>query len=204
MASLEAAASSLVARDLFGGAMRIEVPEPWLDTEAFMDIIKRPVPDNQEIFVAPQNGDERPDAAQPVAMFVDVLELAGDVKDVEQLPHFHVVEILKRDERAAEAEGLAAVAGAPLELPEKVRTADGGAGASATAAVFDPCDVEVVVVRLPSCDTDLIFSLHGRIAAGGAEAAPPLAELVATLDVVEWGLFGGGSQEGEDGRLLGA
>ena len=32
----------LVPRDLFGGAMRLAVPEGWLDTEAFMDIVRRP------------------------------------------------------------------------------------------------------------------------------------------------------------------
>ena len=90
-------------------------------------------------------------------------------------------------------------------LPDKVRT-EGGAGVSATSAVFGACDAEVVVLRLPGCDTDVVFSLHGRVAAGGAEA-PPLAELVATLEVVEWGLFGGegeGGEEGGGGRLLGS
>jgi hypothetical protein len=207
MASLAEETSDLTPRDLFGGAMTINVPSSWIDTEAFMDIIKRPVPDNQEIFMAPRsdaNGaaDERPEAAPPVALFIDILELASDVEDPEQVPHFHALEVLKRDERAAEAEALAVVPGAPLDLAESL-TKDGGAGLMGIAATFDACDMEVAVVRIPKCETDLIFSLHGRIAAGEQAAGPPLTELVPTLQVLEWGLFGGGGDEGQP-QFLGA
>ena len=134
-------------RDLFGGAMRIEVPSEWIDTEAFMDIIKRPVPDNQEIFMSPQNtADDSPDAARPIALFVDILELATDVVDLDQLPYFHVIEILKRDERADEIEGLVVAPGSPLELHLSSTWLPEDAGEiSATAATFEGCDVEVVV-----------------------------------------------------------
>ena len=104
-----------------------------------------------------------------------------------------------------QADALPPLAGEATVLPDKVRT-EGGAGVSATSAVFGACDAEVVVLRLPGCDTDVVFSLHGRVAAGGAEA-PLLAEIVATLEVVEWGLFGGegeGGEEGGGGRLLGS
>ena len=137
-------------RDLFGGAMRIEVPSEWIDTEAFMDIIKRPVPDNQEIFMSPQNtADDSPDAARPIALFVDILELATDVVDLDQLPYFHVIEILKRDERADEIEGLVVAPGSPLELHLSSTWLPEDAGEiSATAATFEGCDVEEKLGRV--------------------------------------------------------
>ena len=201
-------------RDLFGGAMRIEVPSEWIDTEAFMDIIKRPVPDNQEIFMSPQNtADDSPDAARSIALFVDVLELATDVVDLEQLPYFHVIEILKRDERADEIEGLVVAPGSPLELHlSSTLLPEDSEEVCAIAATFEECDVEVVVVRLQKCNTDLIFSLHGRIAASpevANERCPSLTEIVASLDIIDWGLFGGAANE-EEGteeqgdRLLGS
>jgi hypothetical protein len=53
--------------------MTIEVPEHWLDTEAFMDLAHRPVPDNQEIFLEPV--DESCKHRQPTTLFIDILEV---------------------------------------------------------------------------------------------------------------------------------
>jgi hypothetical protein len=93
----------LVRRELFGGAITLEVPEGWLDTEAFMDIIKRPVPDNQEIFVAPRGGEED----KPLSIFIDVLEAATEACPLmTHAPWFHAGECLRRDERSAEADAL--------------------------------------------------------------------------------------------------
>ena len=60
--------------------------------------------------------------------------------------------------------------------------------------------------------TDLIFSFHGRISASpevANERCPSLTEIVASLDIIDWGLFGGAANE-EEGteeqgdRLLGS
>ena len=208
MAALDAV--PFASRNLFGGALKLSLPSTWLDTEAFMDIIRRPVPDNQEIFVAPQAPDEREDAPRPVALFVDILEAAVDeCPDMSAAPLFHAGEVLKRDERPEEAAALvgdALAAPFPVELSPAFQ-AEAGDGLAAMAATFKSCDLEVCIVRIPRCSTDLVFSLHGRSDAGGAIACPPLVELLATFEVVDYGLFGG--EDGEDGgageeRLLGS
>ena len=192
----------MTPRELFGGAVMLNVPDGWLDTEQFMDIIKRPVPDNQEIFVAPASPGSD---ARPVALFIDVLEAATDkCPDMASAPHFHALEVLRRDERDAEADGLVMAAEAvPLQLPAAVQ-AGGGKGAAATWSSFASCDLDVCVVRIPSFTTDIVLSLHGR--ASSAEDCPELPAIVSTLQVIEWGLFGEGDghNDGDDDRYLGS
>lgn len=65
--------ANLIPRPIFGGAMEVTVPEAWLDTDTMIDIIKRPVPDNQEMFVAPQ--ESVPKEHRPAAFFVDICEV---------------------------------------------------------------------------------------------------------------------------------
>jgi hypothetical protein len=171
-----------------------------------MSIIKRAIPDNQEIFVAPATSSSvEADEPRPVALFVDVLEAAIDANpDMAAAPHFHATEVLKRDERVAEAESLAPAPATVVELPMDVR-AQGGDGVTATCATFAACDLEVCVVRLPRVGTDLVLSLHGRN--GRPDVGPSLAEIVTSLEVLDWGLFGGEAQaeEGDSApRYLGS
>ena len=162
-----------------------------------MSIIKRAIPDNQEIFVAPATSSSvEADEPRPVALFVDVLEAAIDANpDMAAAPHFHATEVLKRDERVAEAESLAPAPATVVELPMDVR-AQGGDGVTATCATFAACDLEVCVVRLPRVGTDLVLSLHGRN--GRPDVGPSLAEIVTSLEVLDWGLFGGEAQAEEE------
>jgi hypothetical protein len=69
-----------------------------------MDIIKRPVPDNQEIFVAPRADEE---GSKPLSIFIDILEAATEACPLmTHAPWFHAGECLRRDERSAEADAL--------------------------------------------------------------------------------------------------
>ena len=204
-----ASTPALEQQELYGGALTVHIPEGWLDTEEFMEMVQRPVPDNQEIFVAPASADGK-EASKPLSLFIDVLESAdGDCPDMAEAPRFHGIEILKRDERAAEAESLSRAAAFPVELPPAV-IAGGGDGIDTKAAVFEEAMLEVCVVRIPAHETDLVFSLHGRVGNSNESEAscPPLAALVATLSVENWGLFGGGDEgegEGEEmPRYLGS
>ena len=179
----------LALRELFGGAMQFRAPASWLDTEAFMDIVKRAVPDNQEIFVAPSTSSSvEADAPRPLALFVDVLEAATEAcPDMNEAPHFHAIELLKRDERTAEAESLEQAPVQIVELPVDVRS-QGGDGVASSCVLFPASDIEVCVVRLPRVRTDLVLSLHGR--KDKPEACPSLSEIVASLEILDWGLFG--------------
>ena len=196
----------LAPRELFGGAMRFHAPASWLDTEAFMDIIEGAVPDNQEIFVAPSTSSSvEADAPRPLALFVDVLEAATEAcPDMNAAPHFHAIELLKRDERTAEADSLEQAPVHAVELPTDVR-AQGGDGVAASCALFPASDIDVCVVRLPRVRTDLVLSLHGR--KDRLEVCPSLSTIVASLEILDWGLFGDEvPSEGDDGppRYLGS
>jgi hypothetical protein len=191
-----------VQRDLFGNAMSIMVPATWLDTESYMTIIRRPVPDNQEMFVSPH--DESTDS-KPMVLFVDILESAClECPDAATAPHFHAGELLRRDERNNEADALAPEPPFQVPLSPTVHS-DGGEGIEAFGAYFQACDLEVIVVRIPRHTTDIVISLHGRHANGPVTLCPPLAALVGTLHVADWGLFGTGLVSPDDEeRLLGS
>jgi hypothetical protein len=144
---------ALSPRELFGGGLRLMVPSAWLDTEQYMDVIRRPVPDNQEIFVAPPPrvgagaSAIGPDGARPLALFVDILEAPWDAcLDISAAPRFHACELLRRDGRAAEADTLDAMG--PHALAETVALrpellAEAGSEAGACWAAFEACDLEV-------------------------------------------------------------
>jgi len=184
--------------------MSLVAPRDWLDTDAFMYIIRRPVPDNQEVFVEPQGAkDENSLESKPVALFVDILEAVDGVPK-EKLPHFHAQEILKRDGRDAEASS--------LELSEASVVEVGGIGAdrrvTVTMAVFEGCDIEIAVVCLPAVSSQVIISMHGRIRAleRSCTSVPGVGAVAQTLQIHDWGLFGGdtGDEYEQEGRLLGS
>jgi hypothetical protein len=197
-------------RPLYGGALTMDVLDGWLDTEAFMDIIKRPVPDNQEIFVAPstESQTQNPNSPKPIVLFIDILEAAMDeCPNPEDLPFFHATELLKRDERDAECESLRTTSG-PSPFPVNSMISDEvGDGLVTMTSSFEVCDMEVCVIRMPNKATDLVFSLHGRIAnANTGTPCPSLVDFVKTLHVEDWGLFGGGEgvDDSEEFRYLGS
>ena len=81
--------------------------------------------------------------------------------------------------------------------------------ATAYSAAFPSADLHVGVVRLKGAATDCVISLHGAAAAAAAAGAvgdgagdgtegpakplacPSLVGLVDSLEVLDWGLFGG-------------
>jgi len=161
----------LVLRDLFGGALRLRLPADWLDTEAFMDLVNRPVPDNQEIFVAPLaaapttssggGGADEAAGGKPLTLFVDVLEAAvGECPMAAALPRFHCLELLKRDERpeeAAEIEAAPELLPSPLPPPllsdaraqaSAAACADTGAGAAREGAAREGSSGEAMPLAL--------------------------------------------------------
>ena len=173
--------------DLFGGAMRISTPESWLDTESFMDLVRRPVPDNQEVFVAPPGGGAKKDS-RPLTLFIDILEAAIEhCPDPENMPLFHAGELLRRDERTSEADSLAHEGTAVVDVKQLQVL---GEGATAVVARFKSCDLEVCVVRLHLQTTDIVLSLHGRQSEPESQC-PELGVLASSLEVLDWGLFGG-------------
>jgi len=223
-----------------------------------MDIIRRPVPDNQEMFVSPPSGDEGLEGTKPLSLFIDVLEAASDeCPSMMHAPWFHARELLIRDERSAEAAALpppcskesdesgnggysnddprASAIEESGDASSQARVvalspelmAGGGHGIVASVSVFYSCDLEVGVLRIPEHATDIVFSLHGRsritlpasereavsgvssrseaVASTSMATCPPLRDLIATVAVVDWGLFGteGGGEDAEE-RYLGS
>lgn len=191
-------------RPLFGGALMMNVVDGWLDTEAFMDVVKRPVPDNQEIFVAPSTEEQiqNPNSPKPIVLFIDILEAAmEECPNSEELPLFHAIELLKRDERGTEVDSLR---NEPMtfHLNSHDIITQVGDGLVTICSSFESSDMEVCVIRMPNQSTDLVFSLNGRRA--NHTTCLPLVEFVKTLQVKEWGLFGGDVEQSEEDRYLGS
>jgi hypothetical protein len=61
--------------------------------------------------------------------------------------------------------------------------------------------MQVAVVRIGRCETDLVFNLQGAI-----HSSPSLAAIIRTLHIVDWGLFGAPDTGGDipEDRLLGS
>lgn len=206
--------TNMSPRPLFGGALTMHVLDGWLDTEEFMDIIKRPVPDNQEIFVAPSTEEQtqNPNSPKPIVLFVDVLEAAmEECSNSEELATFHAIELLKRDERSIEVEqGLQATGNGTVSFPLNSDDIinEVGNGLITMSSVFELNDMEVCVIRMPNKSTDLVFSMNGRQAnliSNNVVNCPPLVDFVKTLQINDWGLFGGEDVEQlDEDRYLGS
>lgn len=176
----EKGATATAERGIFGGAICVSVPKDWIDTDAFIDIVRRPVPDNQEIFMA--LGAIGPEGSQrPMALFIDLLEVPEDVP-IEQSVEFHAKEILLRDERESELEQVTEDA---TSEAQELDALDKGMAFSGT---FPTCDLQVCVIRIPSVSTDIVLSLHGTIA---QDSEVKVGEIARSFNIVDWGLFAG-------------
>jgi hypothetical protein len=194
-----APADALVPRALFGGALELALPARLVDVSDF-----RPVPDAQEVWA---------DGDVDQSLVVEALELAAGVPDAEAAA-FYFADL-------ATANGAAHAAASAAELlhpgalpgvpPARVRAAGLLVGEQAVAksrdAALNKVQVCLLVLRLPDFATDLLLTLNtpvfvaegssGGGAAGlgfrpGALEAPALfRRIVATLRIVDFGLFGG-------------
>lgn len=96
---------------------------------------------------------------------------------------------------------------APLSVPQHLpglvgfATAASLAGGVQRAPGLHPTFLWLAAVRLPHVSTDLLVSMHvplegaeatGGAAAGVEQAPPGLLDLLASLQIHDWGLFGAG------------
>lgn len=203
-------APSEMARPLFGGAMAIAPPGPYSDVSTF-----RQVPDNQEVFSDVDSGAsfivellERKDVADAAAAGVYLADLLEYEEAVVAPPGpFQVAMPLG-------APG-AASSGVPPFVGGAACTA---AIAKYKEAVRNRVLVLLAVVRLPFVGTDVLITHNVPLfiaptSSAGASAAPGVAgrslgaeveaaavaaaaaafgAAVASLRVLQWGLFGGG------------
>lgn len=185
--------------------MSIAAPTDWMDTDAFMDWLAergagRPFPDNQEIFMARGTTGEGQD--RPPAIFVDLLE-AAELESDDEAPFFHAKEALERDGREEEAAALAAPAAVHKHDLQHLDSDQ----AVAYSAAFPSANLQIGVVRLKGVATDCVISLYGTLAGVNREepevgsgvekakvpavACPSLESMVNSVQVLDWGLFGG-------------
>lgn len=183
----------MAERPLYGGAMTVaHVPEDYMDTEAIMDMAKRPVPDNQEMFTAPGLGDAAR-ANAPTTVFVDLLEVSDDARDLHEDPArlvaFHAAEILSNGSDVVVDLSASSASATRLDVPGAVDRRDGATtpAVAAYCSYLDVADLDVAVVRLPTVGTDVVLSMSGQREGG---AAPSLSAIARSLVVHDWGLFG--------------
>ena len=176
--------------DAFGGAIGVSAPGGWLDAS---DV--RPVPDHQEVWL------ER--AATARALIVELLELAADAADGDAAARLHFEELASSNDAEGSAVhqnfGLGDAAAprlrpAPPAPPQVLR----GVQSLAEGARLH---VWLAVVRLPRVGTDLVVSISRPVADAAAEGVAATEDLellravVASLEVRDWSLFGGGAAE---------
>ena len=179
--------------EAFGGAIGVSISGAsisggWLDAS---DV--RPVPDHQEVWL------ERADTAR--ALIVELLELAADAADGDAAARLHFEELASSND----AEGSTIhqnltmpptgttplLRPAPPTGPQLLR----GVQRLAEGARLH---VWMAVVRLPRVGTDLVVSISRPVAGTAAEGVVATEDLellravVASLEVRDWSLFGGG------------
>ena len=178
--------------EAFGGAIFVSAPGGgWLDAS---DV--RPVPDHQEVWL------ER--AATARALIVELLELAAYAADGDAAARLHFEELASSND----AEGSTVhqnltmpptgatplLRPAPPTGPQLLR----GVQRLAEGARLH---VWMAVVRLPRVGTDLVVSISRPVADTAAEGVAATEDLellravVASLEVRDWSLFGGGGAE---------
>ncbi|GHP05100.1 hypothetical protein PPROV_000385200 [Pycnococcus provasolii] len=191
-------------RPLYGGAMTVlHIPPDFLDTDEVIDIVKRPIPDNQEMFVAPGLGSQQLHQA-PTTIFIDLLEVNEDTKtlheDPAKLVAFHAGQLLfdgtRRENVASEFEAAAAEASTSATNVDVPGAVDKRSGSEVKAigayhSYLDVADLEIAVVRLPTVNTDVVISRSGVGANADADATiSSLRDVAASLTVDDWNLFG--------------
>jgi hypothetical protein len=185
----------MAARELFGGAITACIPEGWLDASD-----ARPIPDHQEVWMDP---------TRDRTIIVELLEQAS--VPLEQCGEFHFEELASGNEATSMA------VFSSTQLPPEtlgspsLRSAAHGRvvhGAMAVPRQQAELQLRLVVLRLPAQETDLLVSVMRPAPLVGASSAaqptgdPPhdpqslvdaelLASLMGSLEVRDWGLFGG-------------
>lgn len=190
----------LVNRQLFGGAAELAFPQELIDISDF-----RPVPDHQEVFA---------DGSTDQSLVVEILEHQASVPDAAAARHYFDDLATQNEAAASTFEGNVPTDGALCpNLPPGLFMAL-GAGAQLvskgrqTADASNHVQVLVAVIRLPQHSSDLVISLNTPVfisqhsaaaehAGAGAKtghlkALPLFRSILASLRIVDYGLFGGG------------
>lgn len=170
-------------RTLWGGAVECAVPPNWNDVS---DV--RPVPDHQEIFTHP-NADQ--------ALIFEIVEHDEGVSDAECGEH------LFKDAAVGNEATAASIAGVTQLGPEEVPGLHGESGYRCLVAGQQTLrrgggpttvDVLMAVLRLPRVNSDLAVTLttpHAvPAAAAAANAEQLMREVLRSLKVLDWSLFG--------------
>ncbi|EFJ49918.1 hypothetical protein VOLCADRAFT_89409 [Volvox carteri f. nagariensis] len=175
---------AIVQRELWGGAVTCAVPARMLDVS---DI--RPVPDHQEVFL---------DSDADQALIFEIVEHDGAVADTDCGRHAfedaaegneatsHTLEAVTSLEAAAVPNVPATAYKCLVQGRQMVRR---GREAKDT-------EVMLAVLRFPQVQSDLLISLSTPAAAAESrsEATAIIAQVLATLEILDWRLFGAGSQ----------
>eukprot|EP00730_Choanoeca_flexa_P017360 TRINITY_DN834_c0_g1_i1.p1 TRINITY_DN834_c0_g1~~TRINITY_DN834_c0_g1_i1.p1 ORF type:complete len:193 (+),score=47.50 TRINITY_DN834_c0_g1_i1:122-700(+) len=189
-------AEDAVTRDLYGGAMTVNIPERFTDISQF-----RQLPDNQEVYA---------DAVTDQSIIIEILELADEVA-ADKAAEFHF-NSLAHDNSALESNieasaSVTAIADAGTKTIchglQKVSKFNEAAARANTVRIYVCC------LRYPNVTTDIVISLNAPIAvnntsssadaidAGHAEALsnPELTKalfetVVESLQIKTWSLFG--------------
>lgn len=193
-------------RQLFGGAVRLAgIPTDWLDTDAFMDIARRPVPDNQEIIIEPlkrypamesEVGAEAGRAAAGAnVVFVDLMEGSDDGQEKEEANIDMVVggrhrvldhldDVALRMGLHVDARSITAEEGT---VPAKIASAEAKATTSRVrVALSAERELAMMCTHIPRASVDIVLTFvldaQGRTLVD-ADAVH------AALEVADWGLF---------------
>lgn len=194
---------TLVPRPLFGGAARMAFPARFVDISDF-----RPIPDNQEVFA---------DANLDQSLVIEIVECQAGVLDAEA-GGFYLEDLAQHNEAvhsqvdsvqalsAADMPGVPAAAYKALAVGQQA-VSKGRQGKQAVNKV----QILLCCVRLLQQQSDVLITrntpiwISERSAAaehagagfkGAHLVAPDLfRRALATLEVLDWGLFGGGGGE---------
>eukprot|EP01147_Barroeca_monosierra_P003524 gene3524-6142_t len=188
---------SLVARQLFGGAMSIEIPRRFVDVSQF-----REVPDNQEVFA---------DGSTDQSFIIELLELAQDTPNDQAAKfHFNVI--------AAEGAAVSAQVEGQIKQQDVM---DGVANRTIATGLQqvgkhrdNPAHVNLVhlyvaCLRVFEVNTDIVVSMNSPtfIDQGSSVSkdvdpshfshfnAPHVAEMtfhrsIETFNISDWSIFG--------------
>eukprot|EP01097_Dermamoeba_algensis_P000882 TRINITY_DN1325_c0_g1_i1.p1 TRINITY_DN1325_c0_g1~~TRINITY_DN1325_c0_g1_i1.p1 ORF type:complete len:190 (-),score=32.51 TRINITY_DN1325_c0_g1_i1:31-600(-) len=179
--------------DLFGGAIKCELPAGWLDVSNI-----RQVPDNQEVYMSntTKPGEEE------CSIIIELLALQDDVPN-EQIGLFQFIELAKEEDESLIQDAILQ----QVEINKQLTTAQDLPQLSAQgvyasylqghlwlsktrSAVKTRVQIYMVDIRLFSVTTDLLITLNYPETA--SPLLPPQAilhRLLASLKIEDWSLF---------------
>ncbi|KAA8499463.1 putative ran guanine nucleotide release factor [Porphyridium purpureum] len=181
---------TVARRELYGGAMLMELPERMLDASAI-----RQVPDHQMVYVDPQ-GD--------ASVIVELLELEAQVEQTRDAALFHA-RVYVRDCGGELVDANNELLSAQIEVSPELHASCWMVEATMNAAKFneDPSlhaqrvRVMLAVLRITRVDTDLLLIVNDPIGSQ-SDNLPFLTmrqfqDMVKSITIADWGLFGGDS-----------